>query len=64
VVPFIRDEPKLASFMDDRKVEYLIAFPYWYPDLIGRGTLLFATGGRFVTDPSSENMAIYRWNRP
>jgi len=26
VVPFIRDEPRLAAYMDERPVEYLIAF--------------------------------------
>ncbi|MGC1376225.1 MAG: hypothetical protein WA821_08385 [Anaerolineales bacterium] len=63
VVPFIRDEARLAAFMDERGVQYLIAFPRWYPHLTGRGTLLFTTGGRFVTDPE-QNMAIYRWNQP
>jgi hypothetical protein len=63
VVPFIRDEARLASFMDDRGVQYLVAFPYWYPDLIKRGTLIFITDESFTTDPA-QRMAIYRWNRP
>ncbi len=61
VVPFIRDETKLAAFMDERGVDYLIAFPHWYPVLIQRGPLMYATGGRFVENPSLENMSIYRW---
>lgn len=64
VVPFIRDETRLAALMDDHKVEYLIAFPYWYPDLTQHGTLLFITDSPFVTEPASQSMAIYRWNKP
>jgi hypothetical protein len=64
VVPFMRDEVRLASFMDERGVEYLIAFPYWYPDLIQRGTPVFVTEGHFVETPASQNMTIYRWNKP
>lgn len=63
VVLFIRDETRLASFMDERGVEYLIAFPSWYPNLAKRGTLIFITDESFTTDPA-QRMAIYRWNRP
>jgi hypothetical protein len=63
VVPFIRNETKLASFMDDHKVAYLIAFPYWYPDLTKRASLIFSTDGPFVED-KAHNITIYRWNKP
>ncbi len=63
VVPFIRDETKLASFMGERKVEYLIAFPFWYPDLTNRATLVFSTGGHFVQG-EDRHITIYRWNKP
>jgi hypothetical protein len=61
VVPFIRDEAKLAAFMDARGVDYLIAFPHWYPSLAQRGKWVYATGGRFVENPNVENMSIYQW---
>lgn len=64
VIPFIRDETKLAAFMDEHDVQYLIAFPYWYPDLIQRGVPVFVTGGPFVEEPGSDSMTIYRWNKP
>jgi hypothetical protein len=66
VVPFIRDEAKLADFMDKRGAKYLIAFPSWYHELPKRGTLIFTTNGRFVDNLMSPdaNMAIYRWNNP
>lgn len=62
VVPFIRDEAKLTTYMDERQVEYLIVFSGkgWYFDLTQRGTVVFDTNGPF----SSENITIYRWNKP
>jgi len=64
VIPFIRDETRLAAFIDQQDAGYLIAFPYWYPDLIQRGTPVFVTNGRFAEEKSSHNMTIYRWNKP
>jgi hypothetical protein len=65
VVPFIRDETKLASFMDQRQVEYLIDFPHWYPTLSQRGKIVFTTNGNFVDTPEpGNNMTIYHWNKP
>ena len=64
VVPFIRDEVKLAAYMDQRNVDYLIAFPNWYPDLIRRGTPVFNSGGQFAPKMGQENMVIYSWNKP
>ncbi len=64
VIPFIRDEARLASHMDAQRVEYMIAFPDWYPDLIQRGTSVFATNGPFMKEPGLKSMTIYRWNKP
>ena len=64
VVPFIRDQAKLADYMDQRRVDYLVAFPYWYPDLVQRGIPVFASGGQFVPQTGNENMVIYTWKSP
>lgn len=64
VVPFIRNEARLAAYMDQRQVDYLIAFPNWYPALIQRGTPVFTSSGVFVSDPDVKNMTIYQWNKP
>jgi hypothetical protein len=62
VVPFIRDEAKLAAYLDQSQVEYLIVFSGtgWYLHLTQRGTVVFDTNGHF----SSDNITIYRWNKP
>ena len=43
VVPFIRDEARLAALLDERKVRYLIAFPALYPELAGSSRIVHAS---------------------
>ena len=64
VVPFIRNQSRLAVFMDQRHVDYLIAFPSWYPQLVLRATPVFSPQGRANSAPGGENLTIYRWNAP
>ena len=64
VIPFIRDQARLASYMDDQRVEYLIAFPDWHPDLTRRGTSVFTADGPFMKESGLQSMTIYRWNKP
>jgi hypothetical protein len=61
VIPFIRDEPKLAGFLDARRAQFLVTFPQWYPWLVEQSQLLFLTGGQFSPAIGGENMAVYRW---
>jgi hypothetical protein len=64
VIPFIRDEPRLAEFLDARRAEYLVTFPNWYPQLVQRAGWLYATGGAFSPLQGGENMTVYRWLLP
>jgi hypothetical protein len=59
VVPFIRDEPQLAEYLNSNSVDYLITFPSFYPQLTSERELVFKAG----SDLSSlgENMGVYRW---
>ena len=34
VIPFIRDEARLASYLDEKCPDYLVTFPDWYPSLV------------------------------
>ena len=59
VVPFIRDEARLAEYLDSTQAGYLVTFPGWYPQLVEGRTVLFQAGSdRF---PFDDNMTIYRW---
>jgi len=61
VIPFIRDEPRLAAFLDERGADYLIAFPDFYPELSKKGQIVFVTNGSIAPD---DNMTIFRWESP
>ena len=52
VVPFIRDEDRLAEYLDSNSVDYLITFPSFYPQTYSRQReSLFEAGLEF--DPSA-----------
>jgi hypothetical protein len=57
VIPFIRDEGRLAAYLDARGADYLVTFPGWYPDLVGGAEPVFETHGTF----GLENMAVFHW---
>lgn len=61
VIPFIRDEDRLAAFLDEQNTAYLVTFPGWYRYLDQQGELIFTTGARFAPQQGGENMAVYRW---
>lgn len=60
VVPFIRDEERLAEFLDTRGAKYLIAFPAFYPLLSEWADPVFITDG-IGPELGGENMVIYHW---
>lgn len=64
VVPFIRDENRLKKYLNDRKVEYLVTFPDWYPILTRDLRPVFQTGSPYAPALGEENMAVYRWPNP
>jgi len=61
VVPFIRDEARLAEYLDSNSVDYLIAFPSLYPRLTSSQESLFEAGLDFDPLQFDENMHVFRW---
>ncbi len=61
VIPFMRDEGRLAQYLDERGVDYLVTFPGWYPELARRAMPVFTTLGSFSPEAGGENMAVFRW---
>ena len=61
VIPFIRDEDKIAGHLDAQQVDFLMTFPRWYPYLTARSILIFQTDGAFSPQLGGENMAVYDW---
>jgi hypothetical protein len=60
VVPFIRDEERLAEFLDKRGAKYLIAFPDFYPLLSEQAQPVFVTKG-IGPILGGKNMVVFRW---
>ncbi len=60
VIPFIRDEEKLAEFLDARGASYLIAFPDFYPLLSTWAMPVFTTQG-IGRELGGENMIVFHW---
>jgi hypothetical protein len=60
VIPFIRDEERLAQFLDEQDVSYLIAFPEFYPLLDQWADPVFVTDG-FAPEFGGKNMIVYHW---
>jgi len=61
VIPFLRDEVRLAAYLDQRGADYLIAFPSLYPALSGRSEVVFTTHAPFAPALGGENLVVYRW---
>lgn len=64
VAPFIRDESKLAKYLDSQGVDYLVTFPDWYSDLPNGKEIVFLTKGTFSPAQGGTNMTVYRWRMP
>jgi hypothetical protein len=61
VIPFLRDETRLAAYLDAHGADYLMTFPGWYPALVERGERVFTTRATASPAAGGENMAVYRW---
>lgn len=59
VIPFIRDEDKLAAYIRKQDVDYLVIFPDWYVQLPQMGSPVYITGAGFSPAAGGENMVIY-----
>lgn len=62
VIPFLRDEGRLADYLDEQGADYLMTFPGWYPELTARAEAIFATGSPYSPAAGGENMVVYRWS--
>jgi hypothetical protein len=61
VIPFIRDESRLRTFLDKRGADYLVTFPKWYSELTKGKIILYQTNGTYAPEQGGENMTVYRW---
>jgi len=64
VIPFIRDEQKLANFLEEQGADYLVTFPGWYETLEEGKQEVWRSEGEYSIQQGGENMRIYRWIVP
>jgi len=64
VIPFIRDEPQLANYLNQRGAGYLIAFPDFYPLLTTAAESVFTTNSPITLVFGQKNMIVYLWKTP
>jgi hypothetical protein len=61
VVPFIRDEARLAEYLDANSADYLITLPSFYPGLTSEKEPVFVAGGDDDQPDAGEHMVVYEW---
>ena len=64
VIPFLRDENRLADYLNQKGANYLVAFPDWYPRLTSNLTIVFTTNAQYSRIFGEQNMVVYRWPGP
>jgi hypothetical protein len=64
VIPFIRNEPQLADYLNWHGAKYLIAFPEFYPLLTERAETVFVTNSAVTLALGQKNMVVYLWKTP
>lgn len=64
VIPFIRDEPKLAAYLNEHGADYLVVFPWFYPEIVPNLEIVFVTGSPFTLALGEQNMTVYLWKSP
>jgi hypothetical protein len=57
VVPFIRDQDRIAAYLDQRGADYLVTLPDFYPKLVPRLEQVYPPD----TTCSKATMCVFRW---
>jgi hypothetical protein len=61
VIPFIRDEERIAGWLDARQADYLVVLADWYIRLPAGKPILYETSGSYSRQSGGGNTHIYRW---
>jgi hypothetical protein len=64
VMPIIRDEQALRTYLTAEGADYLMTFPGWYPLLVSCAPIIYQSRGEVSPSLGGENMAVYRWSSP
>jgi hypothetical protein len=61
VIPFIRDENELRSFIDEKNADYLLVTFNWYPELIQGREIIYSGEDLLDTPHEYAPTRMYKW---
>ncbi len=61
LIPFLRDEERLRTYLDEQQADYLVVFPDWYENLENGKAIVYRSQGIYAPKAGGENMTVYRW---
>ncbi len=64
IVPFIRDQARLAEYLDALSADYLVTLPSFYPRLTSGKEAVFIAGAGENPAVDEEHMVVFRWRSP
>jgi hypothetical protein len=63
VIPFMRDEEMLDTYIHEKGAKYLMTFPDWYPELVLGKIPAYSSEGKYSLEAGGTNMRVYKiWN--
>jgi arabinofuranosyltransferase len=63
VIPFIRNETRIAGWLDEQHADYLVVLTNWYSKLPAGKTQVFRSNSRFAIESGGSDMEVYQWSR-
>ena len=57
----MRDEARLAAYLQAHGADYLMTFPGWYPQLVEGRVPVYRSTAPYAPAAGGENMAVYPW---
>ena len=64
LIPFLRDEQRIAAYLNERGVNFLVTFPDWYQNLTSGLSPVYSTDAPYALALGELNMVVYRWPGP
>lgn len=64
IVPFIREQARLAEYLDAHAADYLVTLPSFYPSLTSGKEAVFIAGASENPAVDEEHMVVFRWRSP
>lgn len=61
IIPFIQDEGRLKSYLDQQHVDYLVTFPDWYSLITQGKSVVFFAKDQFIKPTGQLPMCVYIW---